>query len=89
MKKYEKPQLVALSLSGNDALCLTCKYDVVQDSFSALDSAIKRLLRFSDVTASNYEAANPFITAPTCTKEIDLTQYCKFGPISENLIFNS
>lgn len=89
MKKYQKPQLVALSLSGNDALCLTCKYDVVQDSFSDLDSAIKRLLKFFDVTSASYVADKPFVTTPTCTMEIDLTQYCKFGPISEYLIFNS
>lgn len=36
MKTYEKPRLVALSLTSNDMLCGTCNTDVMDEEFDDL-----------------------------------------------------
>lgn len=82
MKTYMKPKLVALSLSGNDALC-ACKFDVREPN---LNPYIELLLKGMNVSI----AENPFTNdAMECKKKIDLEEYCKFSPTAETTVFNS
>ena len=81
MKTYSKPQLVALSLSGNDMLC-ACRYDVVLPNMS---QEIQDLLKILGVP----NTANPFSTDAGCKYTTGLEMYCKNTPTYMFIVFNS
>ncbi len=81
MKKYEKPRLMALSLSGSNALC-ACQVDAVgpnmsQEIIHALDGLVQ-----PDQISSCFEAGYQ------CQIPVDVEGYCKYGP-SGQTVFNS
>lgn len=79
MKPYEKPRLVALSLSGNDMLCASCAIDVVGDNMNPT---------YKEIIDDLFGGVSPnFGTGEECT-DITIDGYCKFGPTGE-LVFNS
>lgn len=66
-KPYEKPQLVALSLKANDALC-ACDIDAVEPN---MDENLKRLI-----------GGNPNAFAEDGDCEFSLDGYCKTNSIN-------
>ena len=91
MKKYMKPQLVALSLVGNDALCATsCGIDAEGTN---MDPALKLALELAGLLAGNdligYKPIEgTFGTGEGCNQDAIIDGYCKFGP-SGQLVFVS
>lgn len=72
-KPYEKPQLIALSLKANDALC-ACDVDAVEPN---MDPWLKRLIEGQN---------NPF-TKDMGSCEFIAEGYCKMD--STSILFNS
>ena len=79
MKTYEKPQLMVLSLSGNDALCAACAVDAEEPN---MDPNLKYALE-----SFGYDIETCFASSEQCTNKIDVNDYCKFGP--GQILFNS
>lgn len=77
MKPYEKPRLVALSLSGNDMLCDGCAIDVVGDNADKV---------FMETLGDFLNIGNAFGNEVQC--ELQIEGYCKYTSTS-NMIFNS
>lgn len=77
LKVYEKPKLVALSVSGNDVLCAACKIDVVgPNADPVFDQIIK------DMEAVGMK---PLVQEDGCQHPVE--GYCKFS--SASIIYNS
>ena len=76
LKVYEKPKLVALSVSSNDSLCASCVIDTVGTN---ADQDYLNTIR--DIAAFHPLAGDE----ETC--EMKLSQYCKFT--SSNILVNS
>ena len=74
MKAYEKPKLIALSLSGNNMLCDSCDIDIVGDN---ADPDFKNI--YGDFPGT-------FDDAASC--EMQVIGYCKFTA-SSNVVINS
>ena len=88
MKKYMKPQLVALSLVGNDALCATsCGIDA---EGANMDPTLKLALQLAGLFDSEglKPIAGTFGTGEACNQSTTIDGYCKFGP-SGQLVFVS
>ena len=91
MKKYMKPQLVALSLVGNDALCATsCGIDAEGTN---MDPTLKLALQLAGLLLGNdkdgfYIPKTAFGTGEACDQDKIIDGYCKFGP-SGQLVFVS
>lgn len=88
MKKYQKPAMLALSLSANDTLCSTCG---VKTRFEpALSENLEQdyLDGVNDGFFTEEEAreAGLFDDGSMCSK---ITFYCKFVSTSENMLFTS
>ena len=66
-KPYEKPQLIALSLKANDALC-ACDVDAVEPN---MDENLKRLI---------FGMENPFAEDGGCKAPV--IGYCKMASTS-------
>lgn len=79
MKKYEKPRLMALSLSGNDMLCATCDIDIIGDN------GRKDIIEMLEEIFGPIE--NLFATGEDCKQQIDVEGYCKFT--GTNVLINS
>lgn len=79
MKKYEKPRLMALSLSGNDMLCATCDIDIIGDN------GRKDIIEMLEEFFGSIE--NLFATGESCEVQIDFEGYCKFT--GANVLINS
>lgn len=77
MKIYEKPKLIALSISGNSLLC-SCDIDVVGGN-SPIDPDIEELIRLSGGVAFTADSSE-------CTVVIE--GYCKNTPTGL-IVFNS
>lgn len=75
MKTYEKPKLIALSISGNNMLCNTCTIDVIGDN---KDDDLGDLIFDEGLFA----AGDP------CDVVVDFKGYCKNTP-EGNIIINS
>ena len=80
MKKYEKPMLMAVSVSGNDQLCGSCADDgkdpLYKNPTGPEASLIDRVIGNKDGTLTRDEAIAAFGPGENCSKEIN--QYCKF-----------
>lgn len=85
-KTYEKPRLVALSLSGNDLLCSTCTFDIIGDN---ADQGLVGLIETGfgvDITISSFSNEDGCATA---IPGIEDTGYCKFNGADNMTVFNS
>ena len=84
MKVYEKPKLMVLSISANDALCSGCddtvRYDV------KLREYLGNYYGDADGTLTDDELANLF-EADSCSEEVFYDGYCKFT--GTNMMFSS
>lgn len=79
-KTYEKPRLVALSLSGNDLLCAACPIDAEGPN---MDSTLSQIL--NDFGVDIFTALG---SGEEC--QFEITGYCKFSSAdSGNILFNS
>ena len=86
MKKYEKPLLTAVSVSGNDQLCGSCSDEAAKqnktpellykDPNSALAWQIDFISGDGVKPLTRQEASNAFGTGEACKDTV--TQYCKF-----------
>lgn len=74
MKTYEKPKLIALSLSGNNMLCSSCQFDVIGDNADPLAATIKDMANVTTITEQNFASDEPC----QVKLDIDITSYCKF-----------
>lgn len=81
MKTYEKPSLIALSLSGNDMLCAGCTLTFRED---LLDAQTKSMI---DLGVLNYDQL--FGSGDGCFATVE--GYCKFTGGSNNttVVFDS
>lgn len=79
LKVYEKPKLVALSVSGNDILCAACTIDVVGNN---ADPTYTQTV--NEMIAAGFP--NP-VTADDNKCQTIVTGYCKFS--GSNIIYNS
>ena len=74
MKTYEKPKLIALSISGNNTLCKTCDIDVILPS--------KTHQELAEMWKDFIEDTYSFTTyEDTCVEDggaLETTEYCKF-----------
>ena len=80
MKTYEKPKLIALSLSGNNVLCNTCAVDIIAPT---KDQGLVDMLEdfYGPIETL-------FATGDTdCVTKIDYNGYCKFT--GANVVINS
>lgn len=80
-KTYEKPRLVALSLSGNDLLCAACPIDAVGPN---MDPFLSQII-------GDFNIENVFGAGTDCPNGLQVEGYCKFTS-SENggqIVFNS
>lgn len=75
MKTYEKPELIALSISGNNMLCSTCPRDVIGNNG---DLNIQRIFR--DFYGISELTEQHFASGEECLIKIDVSveAYCKF-----------
>lgn len=76
MKTYEKPRLVALSLTSNDMLCGSCNTDVMDEEF---DDLIGKL--FPDVEGEVFSSSS------SC--EIPVEDIDKFPHVDQDAFFVS
>ena len=67
-KTYEKPKLIALSLSGNNMLCNTCAIDIIGDN---ADKTFKE-------TMDDFFGLDNAFASYECTEKIPIDGYCKF-----------
>lgn len=81
MKKYEKPVLVAFSLTSTDMLC-GCAIDAMGDN---MDPMLAELLKQmgEEITSGS------FASIESCTDILDVTGYCKHSPSPEGIVFAS
>ena len=81
MKKYEKPVLMAVSVSGNDQLCGSCSDKGAHELHSDLDLAemLMDFFEFGDksdgISKKDFEGV--FGTEAQCT-QVQIESYCKF-----------
>lgn len=84
MKPYEKPRLVALSLSGNDMLCGGCAIDIVGDNADP---------DFTSTWGDFINSGTAFGSTETECASADwkIDSYCKFASVNdgEKHVFNS
>lgn len=80
MKTYEKPKLIALSLSGNNMLCNTCQTDIIGNN---MDPAFKATMEDFGIVITD----NSFASSDSCTAPVDISGYCKFT--GANVVINS
>ena len=89
MKTYEKPRLMALSLSGNDQLCGSCSDKgstnlLYKDPSGGLALGLDFLVGNDDGVLTKEEAARAFGPNEGC--EIPVESYCKFTSSSDMLV---
>lgn len=84
MKKYEKPRLMALSLSGNDMLCAACDIDIYGDNANPI---------WKDTYGELIGNGTAFGEAETQCVDADwqIKGYCKFtgGDNGTRVVINS
>lgn len=68
-KTYEKPKLIALSLSGNNMLCNTCAIDIMGDNADKT---------FKETMGDFFDVNKAFADYEPCTEQIKIVGYCKF-----------
>lgn len=82
MKPYEKPRLVALSLSGNDMLCGGCTYPTRNSSDGFL-AQLDQLYGNGDGFLESSELGPLFAKSEGCATVYE--GYCKFSAADENM----
>ena len=79
-KTYEKPRLMALSLSGNDQLCGTCADNngqlLYKDPTGTIAKGIDILVGNRDGKLTKAETSNIFGFKEDCHSPVE--NYCKF-----------
>lgn len=85
MKIYEKPKLMVLSVSANDALCSGCD-DAVRNN-QQLRDFYGQYCGDKQLPLTDQELDNLFAAGEPCGEEVYLTEYCKFT--SANKMFSS
>ena len=83
MKTYEKPRLMALSLSGNDQLCGSCAGGTTLHNDHALAEFLMNKFGFGDSTdgVQKEDFAGVFGTSEhQCTTK-EINNYCKFSAV--------
>lgn len=85
MKPYEKPRLVALSLSGNDRLCGDCGHKLYNDEGTAMWILNQFGLggRLSD-GLQHEDFAGVFGTGESGCDAYPVNEYCKFTATDSN-----
>lgn len=84
MKPYEKPKLIALSLSGNGVMCTSgCSIDAWGDN---MDASLGIVLQRSGLMSGGKPIEAVF-GGTEC--QIEISGYCKFVPDGRNIVFNS
>lgn len=81
MKTYEKPKLIALSISGNDMLCSTCAVDIIGDN---MDDDFRST--YGDFISDPSQAFGEEDQA-CADKPWKVSGYCKFT--GSNVVINS
>lgn len=85
MKVYEKPKLMALSLSGNDQLCGSCReagattllyQHALYPEIAAIGNTLDWLIGDGDGKIERADVSNVFGTNEGCRKVCE--SYCKF-----------
>lgn len=79
MKTYEKPKLIALSLSGNNMLCNTCAVDIIAPTE---DQGLVDMLEIYGPIDTLFATAEA-----DCATKIEISGYCKFT--GANVVINS
>ena len=85
MKTYQKPVMIALSLTGNEQLCGSCTNSLKNDS--SFNSLIADLVGDSNGKLTESEFNALFASAAdTCTNIVDVEIYCKFTSSNDHMI---
>lgn len=84
MKTYEKPRLMAISLSANDLLC-GCVFDAMGPDVDPVIAEIYALLE-GIVDPSN---PNNFAEGDGCKSIVPISGYCKMTPEGGEIVFAS
>lgn len=83
MKTYEKPQLVALSLSGEDRLCGDCRDNgatyLLHNDESGIADLLDLMIGNGDGTLKRDEVSSFFGALESCEKQV--AGYCKFTSV--------
>ena len=78
MKTYQKPIMIALSLTGNEQLCGSCSENKLRDN-AALNANLAWLVNDEDGVLTKREAEKLFSASESCaTTSPLLEEYCKF-----------
>ncbi len=85
MKVYEKPKLMVLSVSANDALCSGCD-DTVRNN-SELRDFYGQYYGDEILPLTDDELSNLFAEDESCSEKVSNTDYCKFT--GANKMFSS
>lgn len=86
MKTYEKPKLMALSLSGNDRLCGDCASGVQintdPEGYYGLFGIFDSLYGDNDGLLERSDFANAFASGEgSCSNQVPIVGYCKFTSV--------
>ncbi len=76
MKTYEKPKLIALSISGNNMLCNSCTFDIIAPYNGGADHG--ELGQMIEEFGYNFGS-----TETQCS--LSIVGYCKFNSVDEGL----
>lgn len=83
-KTYEKPKLIALSLSGNNMLCNTCAVDIIG---SNMNDEFRQMLEDLDININDLDQA--FGENDCEGKKTTIIGYCKFNGADNRVVINS
>ena len=89
MKNYEKPKLMVLSLSANDALCIGCG---IKTRFDSSSSILDSLYGDGNGFFTPDESAGMFAESEEACKDlihVDINGYCKFTGADSQKLFTS
>ena len=86
MKPYEKPKLIALSLSGSSALCASCVIDAKGPN---MDPSFQRALKIMDwYDPGKQSAITGVFTTDDAGCALKVEGYCKYVP-DGRIVINS
>lgn len=77
MKPYEKPRLIAMSLSGSNTLCSSCQIDIIGDNADPTFQEIAGDFEFTFGAAED-----------SCANGFTIEGYCKFTA-TDGVVINS
>ncbi len=88
MKTYEKPKLMVLSISANDALCTGCSIRTRGDaSWSIFDPNWDGVLTRDEANNVGLFGSNEDESGGSCSAVVE--GYCKFNGTDPALVFTS